>query len=354
MSYKGCFGNLFFCSTIRYHVAMSDLSLEPIVRQYVNMNPVPSAKGWHSCKCAVCNDYKTRGGFKFDGDTTVYQCFNCAHVAKHDPSEYISISEKMQTVLNAFGIAEDDYKHIYLAALKNKGKGSAPVVETDPDTKLVKIEMPEHFIHLDQAEDKWAEVARAYLEIDRGVDPESHPFLILDAKKQHEKIEKKWRGRLIIPYYRNNQLIWYQGRDLRPESKSRWLNAETTSECILSNFDALNKHTDEPLIIAEGFFDTHILDGVAIFRNKMTEGQIKMLNKSRRRKIYVPDKRGQGYIGANQAIQNGWEVSIPDYGSAKDISEAYSRYGKLYVLNSILKEARKGAVAKMLVGTHCR
>lgn len=333
---------------------MSDLSLEPIIRQSVNMNPVPSSKGWHSCKCAVCNDYKTRGGFKFDGDVTVYQCFNCAHVAKHDPSEYISISSKMQTVLEAFGVAEEDYRHIYLAALRSKGSKNVPQVEVDPDTKLIKLDMPEYFIHLDQADDKWAEVARAYLEIERGVDPEGYPFHILNPTKQDSRIEKKWRGRLIIPYYRNHQLIWFQGRDLRPKSKSRWINASTTSECILSNFDQLSTHSEEPLIIAEGFFDTHVVDGVAIFRNKMTEGQLKVLNKSRRRKIYVPDKRGQGYIGANQAIQNGWEVSIPDYGSAKDISEAYSRYGKLYVMNSILKEARKGAVAKMLVGTHCR
>lgn len=332
---------------------MSDLSLEPIIRQFVNMNPVPSTKGWHTCKCAVCNDYKVRGGFKFDGDVTVYQCFNCARVAKHDPSKYVAISEEMREVLDAFGVSEEEYKHIYMNALLHRGK-KQPKIETDPDTKLVPIEMPEEFIHLDQADDTWAEVARAYLEIDRKIDPESYPFFILDSKKFDKRIETKWRGRLIIPYYRNNQLIWYQGRDLRPKSKNRYLNAITSSECILSNFDALNDHTDQPLIVTEGFFDSHVVGGVAVFRNKMTEGQIKMLSKSRRRKIYVPDKRGQGYLGANQAIKLGWDVSIPDIGSAKDINEAYCRFGKFWILKSIIDNARSGAVAKMLVGTHCR
>lgn len=318
------------------------------------MNPMPSAKGWHTCKCALCNDYKVRGGFKFDGDTTVYQCFNCAHVAKHDPSEYVSISDNMKEVLDAFNVAEEDYRHIYMAALKNRGKGGGEKVESDPDTKLIKIDMPEYFIHLDQADDTWAEIARAYLEIDRHIDPESHPFFILDPAKQDEKIEKKWRGRLIVPYYRNKSLIWYQGRDLRPKSKMRYRNAETESECILSDFDRLMEHTDKPLIIAEGFFDSHCVDGVSIFRNKMTPGQIKMLNKSPRRKIYVPDKRGQGYIGALQAVEQGWDVSIPDIGSAKDINESVCRHGKLFVMSSILNSANSGPIAKMLIGTHCR
>ena len=351
---KGPTSALFFCLLVRYTVVMSELSLEPIIRQYVNINPVPSTKGWHSCKCGVCNDYKPRGGFKFDGDTTVYQCFNCGHIAKHNPNEYISISDNMTAVLNSFNIGEEEYRHIYLAALKQRGSSVTKVEPVDPDTALVKIEMPDEFIHLDQANDLWSEVAREYLDIDRSIDPASHPFFILDPSKQEDRIEKKWRGRLIIPYYRNNQLIWYQGRDLRPKSKNRWLNATTTSECILSNFDILNRNPDQPLIVAEGFFDSHVVNGVAVFRNKMTAGQIKMLNKSPRRKIYVPDKRGQGYIGAEQALQQGWDVSIPDIGSAKDINEAVNRMGSFFVIKSILDNAKSGAVAKMLIGIHCR
>lgn len=332
-----------------------DISLQHLIHKYVPLPLKPSSKGWYITKCAICNDYKKRSGFKFVGDETVYHCFNCAHAAKYDPHQYSSISENMQKVLDAFNIPEDEYLQISFNALKLKGggKGAATKIQTDPDTKLVKIAMPDCFIPLEHATDTWSVIANEYLQYDRGLDPKSHPFYIMDDNKYDKTTERKWRGRLIIPYFRNKQLVWYQGRDLRPNSKLRYLNAQTESECILSDYECLYEHTDRPLYVVEGVFDALSIGGVAVFGNTLKAGQIKLLNQSRRRKVYIPDFKGDGHLGALQALKQGWEVSVPDVGSAKDMNAAVRKYGRLYVMKSIQEYTLKGDAALIRINLLC-
>jgi len=334
---------------------MDDISLEHAIRQHVHFPTRSSLKGWNVCKCAVCSDYKKRGGFRFDGDVSSYHCFNCNHVAKHDPHEYASISSNMQQVLDSFGVPDDEYKQIVFNALKLRNSGYKHESQAvDPDTKLVKVPLPEPFIPLEHATDTWATIAREYLKYDRGVDPSTYPFYLLEEPEQDKFFERKWRGRLIIPYYRNKQVVWYQGRDLRPNSNMRYLNAETESDCILSEYDNLFDHSDDPLYIVEGFFDAIAIGGVAIFGNSLKSGQIKILNKSSRQKVYIPDIRGDGYIGALQSLRHNWDVSVPDIGSSKDISEAVGKYGKLYVMKSIKQYTMSGYHAEIRVRALCK
>lgn len=334
-----------------------EISLESCIRQYCNIKGSANSKGWHTCKCKVCNDYKVRAAFNFSGYATTYHCFNCAFVAKHDPSEYASISENMQTVLDAFNVPSDVYKQITLNILEfNLNNGTVKKTKTsiDPDTELVECELLSCFKPLQKATDTWSTIAKEYLQYDRNIDPESYPFYIMKEKKYDKELENKWRGRLIIPYYRENKVIWYQGRDLRPTSKLRYLNAESESECILSNFDSINQHVNTPIMVCEGFFDAHCIDGVAIFGNVLKKGQLKVLNRTNRQKIYIPDRVGKGYLAANQAIDNGWSVSIPDIGSCKDINQAIVKYGKLYVMKSIRDSILTGDGARIAVSMLCK
>lgn len=331
-----------------------DLSLEPLIRQFVDLSSTPSSKGWWTCKCAVCSDYKKRGGFNFDGQTTSYHCFNCGHTATHDPISYSSYTDDMVTVLTNFGIPEDSYKPINLNSLKSKYKNGSKKEEkhvVDPDTKIIPVEFPNYFKPLNECNDTWSEVATEYLENYRCVDPSSYPFYLLDPQPKTKEIERKWRGRIIIPFFRNNNIVYYQGRDLRPDSKMRYNNAETTSECILSNYDILFQDYDKPLYICEGFFDAHMVNGVATFGNVLKAGQIKILNKTRREKVYVPDRTRDGQRGALQALEQGWKVSVPDIGSAKDINRAVRKYGLLYVMTTLKKNIKSGYAGEIAVRT---
>jgi hypothetical protein len=341
-----------------YNHIMQDLSLQPLIRQYVKLKNAASGKGWYTCKCKVCDDYKVRAGFAFKGNETTYHCFNCNHVAKHNPDEHLSISDNMQSVLDSFGVPDDEYKALVLEILRNNYTRAAPskkaAVKSDPDTKLVEIEFPKYFVPLSTATDTWAIIAKEYLQYDRGIDPEIYPFHILDNRLYDRSVEYHWRGRLITPYYRNSSVIWYQGRDLRPGSKFRYLNADTMSECILSDYEILNKDFDRNLYICEGFFDSICIGGTAIFGNTFKVGQMKLLSKSPRPKVFIPDRYGNGHIAANQAIAAGWAVSFPDVGTCKDVNEAIVKYGKLYVMKSIEDNVLYGSAAQIAVNTLCK
>ena len=315
-----------------------NISLEHLIRQYVMLPVHSSSGGWYSCKCAICNDYKKRGGFKFEDNITSYNCFNCGHTAIHDPITYNGFSKQMIEVLTSFNVPEDQYKQLNLSVVVNKGiNGEISHIKTvvDPDTKLVPIELPSFFIPLMQSDDTWSTIAKEYLQFDRDIDPSSYPFYILHPTKKLPVIERNWRGRLIIPYYRNNSVVFYQGRDLRDFSKMRYNNAESASQCILSDYDILFKDLDKPLYVCEGFFDAISIKAVAIFGNRFKPGQIKILNSTKRNKVYIPDRTKDGQTAALQAIDEGWGISIPDFGDCKDVSAAVHKYGLLYCLKTI-------------------
>jgi len=333
---------------------MSDLNFESIIRQYVTLPAHPSPTGWHTVKCAVCNDHSARGGFRFDGTMVSYNCFNCSHTAGYDETTYSTIPPNMVTILDAYSIPPSEYNHLRLAGLSHRKKGVVKQEPVDPVTELIALPLPEFFMPLSESDHIWAEVAREYLRTDRSIDSNTYPFLILKDEAQSEAVELAWRGRLIIPFYRNNTLVWYQGRDLRPSSRLRYLNPSVVSQCILSDYEVLRTNLDKPLYVCEGFFDAFVIDGVAIFGNKIKPGQLKLIDRSPRKKVYIPDTEGDGHISALQAIELGWGISIPNFGEAKDINKAVLTYGSLYVKHNIKESTCHGLKAELNIALLCK
>jgi hypothetical protein len=337
---------------------MSD-DLQFIIRQYVPLPSNPSAKGWYTVKCRVCNDYKPRGAFKFEDAGITYNCFNCAHAAKFIPSEHNSVPDKMQTVFDAFNIPKEEFSALIFKGFMLRGTNSAEKTETPSiPLKYNKLTLPAFFRPLvtDGTGDVYDELACEYLQTERAIDPTSYTFMLADKTDMAPKQWAKWKGRLIIPYYRNGDLIFYQGRDIIESDRERYMMPTETRDTVMFGYDQIYSHSDKPLYIQEGFFDAHLLgDSVAVFTNKLTEQQIEILNRCRRQKVVIPDRKGKGYILANQGLENGWSVSIPDVGeSCKDINDAIKKYGRLYVLRTLVDNTASGFAAETLIKLHCK
>lgn len=338
---------------------MSD-DLQFIVRQYVPLPSNPSTKGWYSIKCRVCNDYKKRGGFKFEPGALVYNCFNCAHDAKFIPAEHNSVPDKMQTVFDAFGIPKDEFASLIFKGFIQRTSGTK---NADAETPAVPLKynnlvLPKFFRPLatDGSGDLYDELACEYLETERAVDPKSYPFMVVDKTAASQLMYKLWKGRIIIPYYRNGNLIFYQGRDILNSDRERYMSPPDSRDTVFFGYDEIYSHSDKPLYVHEGFFDAHLLgDSVATFSNKMTDQQIEILNRCRRKKVVIPDRKGMGYILAEQGLANGWSVSLPDVGeSCKDINDAILKYGRLYVLRSLVENTVSGFAAETLIKLNCK
>lgn len=324
-------------------------TLEDVIRQNIRLDPL-TGTGWYPCLCKVCNDRGHKGNraaFRFSPDQITYHCFNCKHKATFFATD-TSMPHKMERVLEAFNVPQDEWKAVLFAnlAANDAGKPVHKGPTADKSLDPVIIDLPAKSTQVSASStNKWSQVAVEYLE-SRGITAEEYPFYISPYGN--------WKGRLIIPIYREGKLIFYQGRDMGMGYKNKYKSAPTPAENILYGFDQIyNSREDTPLLVVEGFFDAFVVGGVATLGNEFSPQQLKHLHKTNREKIIVPDRRGDGHVLALQALKQGWSVSLPEIGDCKDLNEATLRYGKLYVIDSILKHTMTGIVAETAIGVYC-
>lgn len=331
-------------------------SLQEIIQDHIRLSQKANAKGWHSVVCKVCNDHGRKGpraGFKFENDTVAYHCFNCGHAAVYDPREHKTLSKNMVTVLQRFSVPEDEWQQINVAHILDPDKQYQPKVKKKLAMEPDSVWFPDYFVPLTERKDTPdGQVAVEYLKT-RGVQWDSYPFYI--PKISNDEESKKFFGRLIIPIFYGKSVVYYVGRDLTGKNIKKYLNPEIDRENVLFNYDAITQdvNTDLPLYVVEGFFDALVINGVAVFGNRMTQNQIQWLNKTARKKVIIPDRYGDGHLLAEQALKQGWSISTPDIGNCKDVNEAIVKYGKLYVLKSIAENTATGIQAVASLTVYC-
>lgn len=329
--------------------------VEQLVRQYAILPNKPSPSGWYAVRCLVCNDHKhkKRGGWKFDGNKTSYHCFNCSTATSYD-EESGFVSDELVKVLDAYGVPDTSIAELKFDSFKRykESKAGGEVRRSQFSSNEIKsIPLPKHFYRLIQdADDVWSQIAQEYL-LDRGIDIDDYKFYL---SRGGNKDEDKWKGRLIIPYYNNDNLIFYHGRDLTGKSALKYLGTEAVSKAsVMYGLDQLHTNRDQPLFVVEGFFDAFHIKGVAVFGNEMSEHQIALLNSSPRQKVIIPDRRGNGHLLALKGLEMGWSVSFPEIGDCKDIGESIQQYGLLYTMKSVMDNISSGLQAEVNTNLLC-
>jgi hypothetical protein len=344
---------------------------EQLIRTYVHLPNQSSGTGWYPVLCKVCNDHGRkgpRGGFKFEDSGFAYHCFNCGHKATYYP-HYKSVPKDANKVLNAFGVPQDEVNKLRLEALKQKDKHGQLVSSKKKEELVIQpkeLPLPDHFYPLIEAktDDKWAEIARLYLE-DRKIDYTQYPFYLstgipkryLGPESQKAvfiKYAQKWKKRIIIPIYKDGNLVFYQGRDMTGRALKKYESPSTPKDRVLYGFDQLFTNEDRPLYIMEGFFDAFPINGIALLGNELTKPQISWINMSLRDKVYIPDKGKSGFDNGIRALEEGWRVSTPDIGNCKDINDAIVKYGRLYVHDTLKNHTKEGFEAETALRLYCK
>lgn len=333
----------------------NDVSLENIIRRHISLPARTNARGWYSVLCKVCNDHGRKGpraGFRFTGNESAYHCFNCGIAGSYDPAEDENLSSSMKKVLAAYGITESEWQPVLYNAFVQRQQHGYVKTQRTSTTQLEpqEIQLPPFFEPLSENGSDIHEYAIQYLQA-RSVDWKSQPFYVCTTCTHPDA--ERWFCRVIIPVYKDGKLIFYQGRDLTDTRPRKYLSPNVPRDNLLYGFDNITKDTSEPLYITEGWFDAYAINGCAVFSNKLTVGQIAWLNRTNRTKVIIPDRYGDGHLLAHQAIQQGWSVSCPDIGDCKDVNEAVSRYGLLYVLKTIREHTCSGFEAEVNVGIYC-
>lgn len=335
-------------------------TIEDVVKKYVPFSH-GSRNGWNPVYCAVCGDGSRtkgpRGGWKFDGETAGYNCFNCGIHGSFTPEEEYPMSKDMKEILLAFGIPKREYAKI-LFRIRETDPSFKPREKTENDNLMEqllakKIQMPDYLVDLKDALDSnVGKKALAMLE-DKGVDYKDYPFFVsfgkTESKNPTEKANAKITiNRLIIPIYFKNDLLMLQARDLTGKNKNKYINIGSAGTTLFG-LDRLKKN-HKYIMVVESFWDAYHLQGVSVITNNISSFQIKLLNSLEKPKIVVPDRMGDYNTLALRGIKEGWGLSAPNnFRNLKDVTEAVQKYGKMYALYQYMNNVVNSEKAELVI-----
>jgi len=147
--------------------------------------------------------------------------------------------------------------------------------------------------------------------------------------------------RVLIPFYQDGKIVGYTGRKIT-DGKPKYLTDSQSG--YVFNIDRQDRNR-QYVIVVEGQFDAIAVDGVGIMTNELNDAQVLRINALAREVIVVPDRDRPGAKMLKHAIKHHWSVSLPPWGDdVKDIAEAVRKYGRIYVLTTILHYRVSGEI----------
>lgn len=305
-------------------------TLASIIQDKVTLGGI-SPTGFYNLRCPVCNDHSERGGFKFDGDTTGYSCWNCNSKFKYEEGTG-KLSKNAKDILECFGITREDLREltssIFLKPTEDK------TISLEAVTK-VKLHTPEVAFPdrtkplLSDGHDELQGPLLEYL-IARKVDPLEHQLYF--------SLDPKMLRRVIIPYWRDNKLIYWQARSIDLDVKPRYRNCEVAKDAVLYGYNQLHSYESAPLFVTEGVFDAMMINGLCILGSTLNLAKIEILKRTKRRLIFVIDRDRTGGELGKAVLDNGWEITFVDI-RAQDINDSVVKFGLPYTAYSLLKNA---------------
>lgn len=332
---------LFYCEEKLFKSS----SLEALIRERIFLGPI-SNTGYHQLKCPCCNDWNVRAGFKFENNSIHYSCFNCGLKPAYEENSG-KISSKFRKVLNDFGISNTDIDRIVNVAYFNKTDETITLSTFDKNkinTFTAETSLPKNCFRLGGPDHIDIQIPLLDYLATRKLCINDYPLFF--------STDSYFQSRIIIPFYRNRKLIYWQARTIL-DVQPRYLNCEVPKTAVIFNFDQLHAWNSFPLIVCEGVFDAIPVNGIALMGGTINESKIELLKQSRRRLIFIIDRDAIGAGLAKTAISNDWDISFTPPGT--DVNKSIQKYGKLWTIKYIMDSIPKTKLdAELQVKLNCK
>ncbi len=280
---------------------------------------------------------KKRGGLMTSADGTVsYHCFNCGFKTSYVRGR--KLTYKMRQFMSYIGIPEDTIRKLAIEAMREeesdvkyeKKKFVSFKNKTLPkDTNKLDVWLEKYTTGtLSEKEQKSIDNLLTYLS-SRGIGPEWYDFMY--------STDKMWDvyQRLLIPFYWRGDIVGFTGR-MFEESEGVKYYTDVWPGYVF-NMD-VQDWTRKFVIVTEGPFDAISVSGVSILGSEINDTQRELIDSLGRQVIVVPDRDAPGEKLIGQAKEFGWSVAFPEWGEGvNDVADAVAKYGRLFVIQSILK-----------------
>lgn len=290
--------------------------------------------GWISANAVCCThrnerpDRRMRGGLKVEGDTVSYSCFNCKFKANWSPGK--SLSMNMKQLLSWMGATDSDINKLAFNVLRvNEGVQTKEYEFSIPKFKATML--PEKSVRLEEGSGithpKYLDAIN-YIK-SRNIGINDYPFFWSP--------DRQYASRVIIPYYHSGKIVGWTARAFTKAMPKYLANYP---KGYVFNLDRQG-YTRKFAVLTEGEIDAIHLDGIALAGSTVNEQQSYLINQLNRDIIVCPDRDKAGRALVDEAIKHKWNVSLPEWSdnSINDISDAVSKYGRVYALHKIIQHA---------------
>lgn len=320
-------------------------TVQDFVKTILPAKKKTTPSGWTSFNAPCCQhngespDTRSRGGLTANADGSVsYHCFNCNFKASYQPGRHLTF--KFRKLLRWLGADENDIKRLVIEAIRIRELVNPEEVKLEQEEKIeFKVrELPKDAISFQALLNFYLlndfrnvppllNAAADYVK-ERKIDTQKYDFYWTDST------EHSLHQRVIIPMYWEGKIIGYTSRAFVDGVKPKYYSNYEPNLV----FNLNNQLPDAKfVIVCEGPFDAMAIDGVSVMSNDCSETQADIIDSLGREVIVVPDADKAGTNLVNKAIEYGWSVSFPVWQeTCKDINEAVVKYGKLFVLKSII------------------
>jgi hypothetical protein len=287
-----------------------------------------SPSGWLSFNAVCCHhrgespDTRGRGGLMTSPDGSIsYHCFNCQFKISYRPGWHLGY--RFRRWLSWLGADDNLVQRLVIEAVRVRDIVGEPTETQETiEVKFTPRALPDDVRLVDEDP-----VALAYCQ-SRAIDLDRYPLLVSQRR------EYNLNRRVIVPFTWRGDLIGYTARTWEPNIKPKYHSQYEAN--YVYNMDQ-QKPDAKFVCVVEGPFDAMSIDGVAVLSNECSEQQADIIDTLNREIILVPDRDRAGARLIDAAIAYGWAVSFPIWHeTCKDVNEAVVRYGRLFVLKSIL------------------
>ena len=319
-------------------------SIQQSVLQLLPARKKTGQNGWTSFNAPCCThngetaDTRGRGGIKTNNGQVSYHCFNCGYTTSFIPGRHLTF--KFRKLLAWLGADDLTIRRLVINAVRLRELVAPEELERVPEEEI-KYEaraLPEQarnvielasFYSIGDYNNVPAELLAAIEYVNRrGIDLNKYNFYWTpeEAYNLHRRI--------VIPYYYQSEIVGYTARAIADGVKPKyWSNYPTD---FVFNLDQQQPDW-KFVIVCEGPFDAISIDGVAVNGSEISETQVEQIDRLQREVIVVADADRAGQKLVDRAMEAGWTVSFPVWQeTCKDINEAIIKFGKLFVLKSIL------------------
>jgi hypothetical protein len=307
--------------------------ISDFIRSILPVKKKTTPSGWTSFNspCCVHNgespDTRGRGGLTSNPDGSVsFHCFNCNFKASYQPGRHLTF--KFRKLLKWLGADDTDIKRLVIEAIRVRELVAPEEVKQEAEEEKIEFkvrELPEDAVSLVALD--YVHSALEYC-VARKIDIDKYAFYA--TRQEQYNLHK----RIIIPFIWQGRTIGYTARAIEENVKPKYHSSYEPNFVFNTN----NQLADSKfVIVCEGPFDAMSIDGVAVLNNECNETQADIIESLGREVIVVADRDRAGARMINNAIEYGWTVSFPVWlETCKDVNEAVVKYGRLFVLKTIL------------------